>query len=311
LGVHIKVLGAAAGGGFPQWNCRCENCCRARTGDPAVKPRTQASLAVSADRKRWVLLNASPDLPAQLRATPELHPGEAETARGSPIAAVIISGGDIDCIAGLLSLREGHQFVVYAQPFVEQILHANQVFSVLDKRQVKFQNFTEGTVLELHDVSGTALGLWVESFAVPGKIPLYQEEGRVQTELISDHAVVGLRVRDGSGHTLSFIPGCSQVTDALVRKLELSDVLFFDGTLWRDDEMIAAGVSTKTGVRMGHVSVSGAHGSLAAFAKAKIGRKIYIHINNTNPILRDDSSEAEMVRCNGWEIAWDGMEITL
>ncbi|HEY1855865.1 pyrroloquinoline quinone biosynthesis protein PqqB [Acidocella sp.] len=309
--MHIKVLGAAAGGGFPQWNCRCDNCRRAREGDPAVRPRTQASLAVSADGERWVLLNASPDLPAQLRATPVLHPGDATGARGSPVKAVILSGGDIDCIAGLLSLREGHEFIVYAPPFVEKILHANQVFSVLDQNLVKFQKFTENSVVELRDVADEPLGLWLETFPVPGKIPLYQEQGRDLAELVNAHAVVGLRVRDGSGRTLLFVPGCAQATAAMVRSFEASDVLFFDGTLWRDDEMVEAGVGTKTGARMGHVSISGTDGSLAAFAGAKIGRKIYIHINNTNPILCDDSSEAETVRDNGWEIAWDGMEIII
>ena len=220
--MHIKVLGAAAGGGFPQWNCRCDNCRRARAGDPAVRPRTQASLAVSADGKRWVLLNASPDLPEQLRATPVLHPGEATGARGSPVKAVILSGGDIDCIAGLLSLREGHKFIVYAPPFVDEILHANQVFSVLDKNLVRFQRFTETSVVELRDVAGEPLGLWLEVFPVPGKIPLYQEYGRDLAELVNAHAVVGLRypgwlrsyafvcsrVRPGQGRDGAQLRGC-------------------------------------------------------------------------------------------------------
>jgi pyrroloquinoline quinone biosynthesis protein B len=316
LVLQIKVLGAAAGGGFPQWNCRCENCRRARAGDPRVKPRTQASLAVSADGQRWVLLNASPDLPAQLRATPALQPpalqlGDSAVVRGSPIAAVILSGGDIDCIAGLLSLREAHQFNIYAPPFVERILRANQVFSVLDKKHVKFQALTEGRAARLQDASEAPLGLSVETFAVPGKIPLYQEDGRDLPELLNAQAVVGLRVWDDSGRTLFFVPGCAHITAEMVRRFEAADALFFDATLWRDDEMIVAGVGTKTGARMGHVSLSGSEGSLAGFSGAKIERKIYIHINNTNPILCDDSPEAETVRANGWEIAWDGMEITL
>ena len=309
--MQINVLGAAAGGGFPQWNCRCENCRRARARDPAVKPRTQASLAVSADGKRWVLLNASPDLPAQLRATPALHPGDTEGTRGSPVKAVILSGGDVDCIAGLLSLREGHEFIVYAPPSVEDILRSNQVFAVLDKKIVKFQSFAENSVFELRDAAGEPLGLWVESFSVPGKIPLYQEQGRDLAELVSARAVVGVSVRDSSGHTLLFIPGCAKVTAAIVRRCASADVLFFDGTLWQDDEMIEAGVGTKTGARMGHVSISGADGSLTAFAGAKIRRKIYIHINNTIPSCATISPGAETVRANGWEIAQDGMEITL
>jgi pyrroloquinoline quinone biosynthesis protein B len=311
LVLQIKVLGAAAGGGFPQWNCRCENCRRARLGDPAVKPRTQASLAVSADGKRWVLLNASPDLPAQLRAAPQLHPADGAARRGAPIAAVILSGGDIDCIAGLLSLREGHAFNIYAPPFVDRILHENQVFSVLDKKHVAFHALREGHASELLDAAGEPLGLGVETFAVPGKIPLYQEAGRDLPDLLDAQAVVGLRLWDKAGRTLFFVPGCARVTPEILRRFEAADAVFFDGTLWRDDEMIVAGVGTKTGARMGHVSLSGRDGSLAAFSGAKIRRKIYIHINNTNPILCDDSPEAEMVRANGWDIAWDGMEITL
>ena len=267
--MQIKVLGAAAGGGFPQWNCRCENCRRARLGDPAVKPRTQASLAVSADGRRWVLLNASPDLPEQLRATPQLHPGDDAAMRGSPIASVILSGGDIDCIAGLLSLREGHAFNIYAPPFVEGILRANQVFSVLDKRHVKFQALTEGRAVELKDAAGEPLGLGVETFAVPGKIPLYQEDGRDLPELVNAQAVVGLRVWDDAGRTLFFVPGCARVTPEIRAPFRGGGCRCFSmATLWRDDEMIVAGVGTKTGARMGHVSLSGSDGSLAAFAGA-------------------------------------------
>ncbi len=258
--MHIKVLGAAAGGGFPQWNCRCDNCRRARAGDPAVKPRTQASLAVSADGKRWVLLNASPDLPAQLRATPALQPADGGALRGAPIEAVVLSGGDIDCLAGLLSLREGHRFNIYAPPFIERILRANQVFSVLDQKYVKFQSVTEGDTIGLQDVAGASLGLSIETFSVPGKIPLYQEEGRDLGDLLSAQAVVGLRVADDAGSALCFVPGCAHVTPELMRRFEAADVLFFDGTLWRDDEMIVAGVGTKTGARMGHVSLSGSEG---------------------------------------------------
>ena len=239
------------------------------------------------------------------------NPADGSALRGAPIEAVVLSGGDIDCLAGLLSLREGHQFNIYAPPFIERILRANQVFAVLDQKYVKFQSVTEGDTIGLQDVAGASLGLSIETFSVPGKIPLYQEEGRDLGELLSAQAVVGLRVADDAGSTLCFVPGCAHVTPELMRRFEAADVLFFDGTLWRDDEMIVAGVGTKTGARMGHVSLSGSEGSLAAFSDAKIRRKIYIHINNTNPILCDDSPEAEMVRANGWEIAWDGMEITI
>jgi pyrroloquinoline quinone biosynthesis protein B len=308
--MFVRVLGAAAGGGFPQWNCRCQCCERARAGDPAVTPRTQASLAVSADGTSWVLLNASPDLPAQLRAAPALQPNPAGPPRNCPVQAVVISGGDIDCIAGLLSLRESHPFTVYAEDFVQNILAGNQVFSVLNPAFVRFETLTRAET-ELRNADQQSLGLWVETFAVPGKIPLYQEAGQDAATLVNDQAVIGLSVRDITGAKLFFIPGCARVTDDLRARVTGSSVLFFDGTLWHDHEMVEAGLGTKTGTRMGHISVSGAQGSIAAFANTPIARKIFIHINNTNPILCGDSPQAEQARAAGWDIAYDGMEITL
>jgi pyrroloquinoline quinone biosynthesis protein B len=305
----VKVLGAAAGGGFPQWNCNCEGCRRARSGDPAVRPRNQASLAVSADGARWVLLNASPDLPAQIAATTCLHPTGPER-RHSPIAAVVISSGDVDCIAGLLSLREAQPFALYADKFVQDILNENTIFSVLNRRIVSFRPLPPETPVDLKDAAGTALGLTVEAFHVPGKIPLYQETTDDIAALMADDAVIGLCVSAGS-RRLFYIPGCGAVTAALKARLLPEDVLFFDGTLWCDDEMQQTGAGAKTGARMGHISVSGPAGTLAAFAGTRLARKILIHINNTNPILRDDSAEAAQVREAGWEIAHDGMEIAL
>jgi pyrroloquinoline quinone biosynthesis protein B len=299
--MFVRVLGSAAGGGFPQWNCNCPNCQRARAGDPLVRPRTQASLAVSADGISWVLLNASPDLPAQLRAAPCLWPAAKNGARHSPITAVVISGGDIDCIAGLLSLREGHEFSVYAPESVLEILHENQVFSVLNRENVRFE--TLGV-----DGSTSIAGLTIASFPVPGKIPLYQEAGRDLAALVSADAVIGLSVTDRQDQTLLFIPGCAAVTDDIACRAAGAKIMFFDGTVWDDNEMITSGTGTKTGTRMGHMSVSR---TLTAFAPVTEPRKILIHINNTNPILCDDSREAKSVQTAGWEIAYDGMEITL
>jgi len=300
------VLGAAAGGGFPQWNCNCAWCGRARSGDPAVRSRTQASLAVSADGVRWVLLNASPDLPFQIASAPCLWP-RAGAARHSPIEAVVISGGDVDCIAGLLSLREGQALAVYADAFVRKILDENGIFRVLDRRVVRFCGLSPG---QITGADGTALGLSVEAFAVAGKVPLYQETSDDIAALSTADAVIGLCVSDGAAR-IFYVPGCAAVTDELRGRLRTGDVLFFDGTLWRDDEMILAGMGKKTGKRMGHVSISGPGGSIAAFDGVEGVRKIFIHINNTNPILCDDSEEAALVRSAGWEIAYDGMELLL
>jgi len=304
--MRVIVLGAAAGGGFPQWNCNCAGCARARAGDPAVRPRTQASLAVSADGARWVLLNASPDLPFQIASAPCLWPKAGE-ARHSPIAAVVISGGDVDCIAGLLSLRESQALAVYADAFVQKILDENGIFRVLDRRFVSFNGLAAG---QLTGADGEELGLSVEPFAVPGKVPLYQERSDDIAALSAADAVIGLCVSDGVSRVF-YVPGCAAVEQKLRGRLRAGDALFFDGTLWRDDEMILAGTGTKTGTRMGHISISGPAGSIAAFEGVAGVRKIFIHINNTNPILCDDSEEAAFVRAAGWEIAYDGMELLL
>jgi pyrroloquinoline quinone biosynthesis protein B len=271
-----------------------------------VRPRTQASLAVSADGARWVLLNASPDLPFQIASAPCLWP-KAGAARHSPIAAVVISGGDVDCIAGLLSLREGQKLAVYADPFVRKIFDENGIFRVLDRRFVSFNGLPAG---QLTGADGAELGLSVEPFAVPGKVPLYQERSDDIAALSAADAVIGLCVSDGVSRVF-YVPGCAAVEQKLRGRLRAGDVLFFDGTLWRDDEMILAGSGTKTGARMGHISISGPGGSIAAFDGVEGVRKIFIHINNTNPILCDDSEEAAFVRAAGWEIAYDGMELLL
>lgn len=309
--MRVRVLGAAAGGGFPQWNCNCEGCKRARLNDPAVKPRTQASVAVSADGIRWVLLNASPDLPFQINSSPCLQPGPADSKRHSPISAVVISGGDIDCIAGLLSLRESQRFCLYADDFVARIIAENSVFRVLNDKFVTHRLLDTSSRTELHDADGASLGLAVEAFKVGGKIPLYQETSNDIAKLSSSDAVIGLGITSEAGKRFYFIPGCNAVTDDIRNRIEGADLLFFDGTLWQDDEMILAGMGTKTGQRMGHISISGTNGSIACLASTNIQNRIFIHINNTNPVLCDDSPQAAFVRAHGWEIAYDGMEVSL
>jgi pyrroloquinoline quinone biosynthesis protein B len=257
-----------------------------------------------------VLLNASPDLPYQIASAPCLQPKPLDAMRHSPIAAVIISGGDVDCIAGLLSLREGQKFALYADGFVQKIFYENRIFRVLDRRFVMFNALPAGQIVDLKDADGKALGLAAEAFHVAGKVPLYEETSDEIAALRAADAVLGICVSDGV-HRVFYIPGCAAVAHELRARLLPGDVLFFDGTLWRDDEMILAGTGTKTGARMGHLSVSGPEGSMAAFAGTDVARKIFIHINNTNPILCDDSEEAALVRSAGWEIAYDGMEFRL
>jgi pyrroloquinoline quinone biosynthesis protein B len=293
------VLGAAAGGGYPQWNCRCPVCRLAWAGDPRVKPRTQASLAVSADGEHWILLNASPDLRAQLLAVPSLQPGAG--ARGSPIAAVVLTGAEVDQIAGLLTLRERQAFTVFATAETLAAMTANPIFGVLAgmvTRKIVAQN-------EPFSLPG---GIDAELFAVPGKVALYLEGDHPALAAETD-ANVGVELVYGS-RRLAYVPGAAAMTAALRQRLARADVVFFDGTLFTDDEMITTGTGDKTGRRMGHMPLDGKDGTLAALAGLG-GRRILTHINNTNPILVAGSLERRKVEQAGFEVAEDGMGIVL
>jgi pyrroloquinoline quinone biosynthesis protein B len=298
--MRIIVLGSAAGGGFPQWNSACAVGARAWRQDPAARWRTQCSLAVSADDERWVLLNASPDLRQQILATPALHPQAAP--RHSPIAAVVLTNGDIDHIAGLLTLRESHAFDLHASGAILDVLAANPIFDALNPAYVARRRLSLEEPVEV-------AGLAITPFAVPGKVALYLERGE---PVIGGEGedTVGLEIGAG-GTRFFFVPGCARVTAGLAGRLEGAPLVFFDGTLWSDDEMVRSRTGSKTGTRMGHISVSGPDGSLAALAALQLGRKIYIHINNTNPILLDDAPERAAVLRAGWEVAHDGMEVSL
>jgi pyrroloquinoline quinone biosynthesis protein B len=297
--MRIIVLGSAAGGGFPQWNSACAVGARAWRRDPAARWRSQCSLAVSADAERWVLLNASPDLRQQILATPALHPQAAP--RHTPIAAVVLTNGDIDHIAGLLSLRESQPFELYATGAILDVLAMNPIFDALDAAYAARRRMMLGEPVEV-------AGLAITPFAVPGKVALYLERG--EPAIGEGEDTVGLEVRAGA-RRFFFVPGCARVTPALAARLEGAPLLFFDGTLWTDDEMLRSRTGSKTGTRMGHISVFGPEGSLAAFASLPVGRKIYIHINNTNPMLLDDSPERAAALHAGWEVACDGMEVSL
>jgi len=294
------VLGSAAGGGFPQWNCRCPTCLLAWAGDARVRPRTQASLAVTGDGENWLLINASPDLPQQLRQSKALHPRSG--TRGSPIKAVVLTGAEIDQVAGLLSLREREAFTLYATAATLAALADNAMFAVLAPDLVIRRAAVPGETLALPG------GLQAQLFLVPGKVPLYLEDENPETAS-ETAANVGVELSCG-GARMAYIPGAAAVTAAMVERIARADAVFFDGTLFRDDEMIASGTGTKTGRRMGHMPIEGAGGSLAALGRVA-ARRIYLHINNTNPILVEGSPERLQVERAGWEIAEDGMEIAL
>jgi pyrroloquinoline quinone biosynthesis protein B len=306
--MRAVVLGAAAGGGFPQWNSNAEACRRARAGDSRVVPRSQASLAVSGDGERWFLINASPDLRQQIQARSILHPRRG--LRSSPIEGVILTGTDVDAIAGLLHLRERQPFTIYASERVLAVLKANPIFGVLAEECVARQAVPLDEPFEPRHVDGSSSGLEVELFDVPGKVALYLETGDSAEELAGKTGdTVGVEVRGGR-HRLLYIPGCAQMTKVLKQRLAGASVVLFDGTLWQDDEMIRLALGPKTGRRMGHMSVSGPDGTVAAFRDIPVKRKILVHINNSNPILVDDSVERGLLARDGWEVAYDGMEVS-
>jgi pyrroloquinoline quinone biosynthesis protein B len=303
------VLGAAAGGGFPQWNSNASACRRARRGEPGALARTQASLAVSANERDWFVLNASPDLRVQIEAAPVLYPREG--LRSSPISGVVLTGGDVDAVAGLLHLRERHNFNIYAPERVLAVIATNPIFDVLAPDYVRRFELPLERRTELMGATGSS-GLAVVAFPVPAKVPLYLETAGETPAITEEGDAVGLEVINTEDEkSFFFIPGCAAMTDRLRRRLAGSELVFFDGTLWRDDEMIELGVGTKTGRRMGHMSMSGDDGTIAAFRGLDVQRRVFIHINNSNPVLLDDSEERRIAEAAGWAISYDGMEVRL
>lgn len=302
--MRVIVLGSAAGGGVPQWNCGCDNCDAARRG-AGVEPRSQDCVAVSADHERWFLLNASPDRARQLERTPALWPRKP---RHSPIAGVVLTNGDLDHCLGLLSLREWTPWSLYATPLtLAGLLDRNVMFRTLDRqhphairRPLALDHETP-----LLDAAGEDSGLTVRPFAVPGKVPLHLEDA------ISAHPAlnVGLEiVQTQTGARLSYVPGAATVT-GLEAQLDRADYLLFDGTFWSDDELRP--LADRSARSMAHVPVSGPDGSLEPLSQLGVRRIVYTHVNNTNPMLRADSPERAAVEARGMQIAVDGMELRL
>ena len=261
--LRVVVLGAAAGGGVPQWNCGCPVCRTARNEHPELQS-TQASIAVSADGEHWFLINASPDLRQQLTATPQLHP-KAGQLRHSPIAGVILTNGEIDAVAGLLSMREGSPFTLYAHERVLAILKSNSIFNVLSETNVKRQPIAVDQAFEPELPDGSPSGIEILPFEVPGKGAWYLEGKAHPAGGSGVGDTLGLRILDKtSGKYLYFVAACARVTDDLKARLKGAALVFFDGTVWRDDELIAAGLGNKTGQSMGHISMSGEDGAIAS-----------------------------------------------
>ncbi len=299
--LRVIVLGAGAGGGFPQWNSAGPGCLRARAADSAAPQRSQASIAVSADGHRWMLVNASPDLRQQIANTPALHPRPG-TLRNSPIEAVLLTGAEVDTIMGLLHLRERQPFALFGAAPTLAVLDENPIFRALNPEFVTRQAIATDSPFEV-------LGITVTAYALPGKVPLFAEAGD-DPGVSEDGGTIGIAVSAGD-KTLHYIPGCAMMTPSLRQRLAGAACVMFDGTLFTDDEMIRMGAGPKTGRRMGHMPMTGDGSTLEAFAEIPLGRRIFIHINNTNPALLADSPERAQLSAAGWDVAEDGMEIHL
>jgi pyrroloquinoline quinone biosynthesis protein B len=313
--VKIRILGSAAGGGFPQWNCNAPLSRAVREGQAGMLARTQSSIAASADGRGWAVFNASPDLRQQIAAAPMLRPRADGPLRHSPIEAVVLTNADVDHIAGLINLREREPFSLYATDRVLATLAANSIFNVLDPVIVPRRPLPFNRPLRLEGCDG-ALGLTIEAFPVPGKVALFLEDaGQSEANFGTvEGDTIGLRIaRDGAGQgdACYYIPGCARIDGALLDRVHGAGCLLFDGTVFTDTEMRDTGVGTKTGARMGHIAISGQNGSLEAFRHLGVGRKIYVHINTTNPILEPGSEAERAVTKAGWEVGSDGMEIAL
>ena len=300
--LNVAILGSAAGGGVPQWNCRCPVCSLYWAGDTRVKARTQSSIAVSADGEQWLLINASPDLRQQILNSPVLRPSRG--ARHSPIKAVALTNADIDHIAGLLVLRERQAFTVYATANTHDILTENSVFNVLAS------DIVTRSAMVMDDYFDTDIGVRVRPFTVPGKVALFKEIGdEIKIGDVTE-TTIGVEILAHSKR-LVYIPGCAAINDKVRTVASGADLLLYDGTTFTDDEMPKLGLSPKTARRMGHTPITGTDGSLHAFDDLSIRQKAYIHINNTNPILVEGSDEHNTIIAAGWTLTHDGMMFSL
>ena len=306
--MRVRVLGSAAGGGFPQWNCGCPNCRGVRESTIRARPRTQESVAVSADGESWYLLNASPEIRAQIESFTPLHP---RGPRHSPVAGVVLTNGDLDHCLGLFSLRESQPLVVYATESVRRGLTEHNMFYRTLERfegQVRWRRLECGAEIDLSLDGGHPSGLSLLAVAVPGKQPIHLETLQPATP----EANVGLRIRERStGRTMAYVPGTGSIDEAVHSLIADADCVFFDGTFWSETELIELGLGSKRARDMAHLPIGGPNGSLAQLASVRARHRFFIHVNNTNPILREDSEAAQAVRDAAWVVAEDGMEVEL
>ena len=304
--MKVMVLGSAAGGGFPQWNCNCNNCCGVRSGSLDAIPRTQSSIAVSVDGERWILFNASPDIRSQLEANPPLQPKRGR--RDTGVHGVVLADSQIDHTTGLLFLREGCPLRVYCTDMVAQDLSTG--FPIF----VMLQSWDGGVIHTTVPIDGSAFQvsdieeISITAIPLDGKAPPYSPHRH--DPHVGDN--VGYLIEDTrSQASLFYAPGLGQMSSALLDMMGGADCGMVDGTFWSEDEMQRAGVGTKLASDMGHLPQSGDEGMLHWLSKIPGPRKILIHINNTNPILIENSPERKLVEESGVEVAYDGMAFDL
>ena len=311
--MRVKILGSAAGGAFPQWNCACANCRAIRAGTFPGKPRTQTQVAISNDGRLWFLLGASPDLRAQIEATPELYPREG--LRQSPLAGVVLANADLDHVLGLLLLRELQPLRVHATASVRRILREdNSMFGMLQRipEQVVWSDFESGAQFHLGNARGEDSRLRCEAWSLSQHYPAYVTEER-RLKFAPGEASMGFILDSHAedsphGPRLAYMPAVPELSDELLQRLDECDVLLFDGTFWSDDELIRVQGSGQTARQMGHIPVEEI---LVSLAELRRPRKIFLHINNTNPMLNEASPEYRQVRGAGWEVAEDGWQFDL
>ena len=310
--MRIHILGSAAGGGFPQWNCGCGNCVAVRKNGRenkfSGKARSQAQLALSADGSTWFLAGASPDLAFQIENSAELHPRALHnTPRDSPVAGVVLSSSDLDHVLGLLLLRELQPLRVYAAPSILRILREeNSMFGMLNRvePQVVWTSMNSGAPFPLLSAEGKDSGLRCEVYYLSGRYPKYVKSAN----LARDEATAALFFESAAGKRVAYIPAVDSLSDTLLEKIRHVDLLLFDGTFWSDDELLRVLGSGETAHQMGHLPVEE---SLRLLKDVEVGRKMFIHLNNTNPILNESSAEHQTVRQAGWEVAEDNWQLEL
>lgn len=300
--VHVLLIGTAAGGGFPQWNCWCP-CCRVARDDPkAAWPRRQSSVAISGDGRRWFLLNASPDVREQLAWLPSN--GVPPAVRHVPIEGVLLTDAEVDHSLGIVLLREATYLPLYTTAAIQSVLEHDSRFLPVARAfaDMPVTGLLLDRSIELHYRDGTASGLTVETFAVPARPP------RFATTAGEGHTV-GLLLRQQEGGACAFVPGCGDLTPSLLDRLAQADILLFDGTFWRDEEPVVRGISSRTAREMDHLPIAGDGGSLEQLAALPCRHRFYTHINNTNPILLERSPERAAVVRAGLTVGYDGLHI--